>query len=141
MKVVLDTNVLISAIFFSGTPSKILTYWRKGNFTAVISKPIIVEYTRVAEEIGVKFPQVDISEILELFILNSEIVDTGDLRITACEDPDDNKFIECALAGRCEIIVSGDKHLLKLATYQGVEILAPRKFIDNHLKQKRKSEQ
>ncbi len=141
MRVVLDTNVLISAIFFSGTPSKILKHWRKGNFTAVISKPIIVEYTRVAEEIGAKFPQIDISEILELFILNSEIVDTGDLRITACEDPDDNKFIECAIAGRCEIIVSGDKHLLKLATYQGIEILTPRKFIDNYLKPKRKSEQ
>ena len=96
MRVVFDTNVLMSAIFFSGTQSKILKHWRKGDFTAVISKPIIVEYTRVAEEIGEKFPQINISEILELLILNSEIVDTGDLKITACEDPDDNKFIECA---------------------------------------------
>ncbi len=136
MRVVLDTNVLISAIFFSGTPSKILTHWRIGNFTAVISEPIIVEYTRVAEEISAKFPQVNISEILELFILNSEIVDTGDLRITACEDPDDNKFIECAVAGSCGIIVSGDKHLLKLGTYQGIEILMPRKFVDNYLESK-----
>jgi len=140
VRVVFDTNVLMSAIFFSGTPSNILKHWRKGDFTAVISNPIIDEYTRVAEEIGEKFPQIDISEILELFILNSEIVDTGDLKITACEDPDDNKFIECAIAGRCEIIVSGDKHLLKLATYQGIEILTPRKFIDNYLKPKRKSE-
>ncbi len=139
MRVVLDTNVLISAIFFSGTPAKILKHWRKGNFTAVISKPIIFEYTRVAEEIGAKFPQIDISHILELFFLNSEIVDTGDLRITACDDPNDNKFIECAIAGRCEIIVSGDKHLLKLATYQGIEILTPRKFADNYLRTKRKS--
>ena len=90
MRAVLDTNVLISAIFFSGIPAKILKHWRKGNFTAVISKPIIVEYTRVAEEIGAKFPQIDISHILELFILNSEIVDIGDLRITACADPNDN---------------------------------------------------
>ena len=54
----------------------------------VISKPIIDEYTRVAEEIAAKFPQLNIAPILDLFILNSEIVDTGDLRITACEDPD-----------------------------------------------------
>jgi len=132
--VVLDTNVLISGIFFSGPPSKILTHWRKGNFTAVISEPIILEYTRVAEEISKKFPEVDIFEILELFILNSEIVDTGGLKITDCEDPDDNKFLECAVAGNCDFIVSGDKHLLKLSAYQGIEIVAPRKFLDNYLK-------
>jgi len=126
VRVVLDTNVLISGIFFSGLPFKILTHWRKGNFTAVISEPIILEYTRVVEEISAKFPQIDIHEILELFILNSEIVDIGDLKITECEDPDDNKFLECAIAGNCDIIVSGDKHLLKLRAYQGIEILKPR---------------
>ena len=136
MRVVLNTNVLISAIFFSGTPSRILTQWKKGYLTTVISKPIIDEYTRVAEEIAAKFPQLNIAPILDLFILNSEIVDTGDLRITACEDPDDNKFIECAIAGKCQIIVSGDKQLLKLKTYQGIEILTPKKFVDNYLEEK-----
>ena len=77
MKVVIDTIVLISGIFFSGPPSRILSYWKEGNFTAVISESIISEYTRVAEEISKEFPEIDISEILKLFILNSEIVDTG----------------------------------------------------------------
>ncbi len=134
MRVVLDTNVLISGIFFSGLPSKILTHWRKGDFIAVISEPIIFEYTRVAEEISKKFPKIDISEILELFIMNSEIIDTSNLGITACEDPDDNKFLECAIAGKCKLIVSGDKHLLKLNPYRDVEILKPREFLDKHLK-------
>ncbi|WP_461833924.1 putative toxin-antitoxin system toxin component, PIN family [Desulfothermus sp.] len=134
MRVVLDTNVLISGIFFSGSPSKILTYWRKGNFTTVISEPIIFEYIRVAEEISKKFPRVDISDILELFIINSEIVDTGNLKITACEDLDDNKFLEWAIAGKCDLIVSGDKHLLKLNPYEDIEILKPREFLDNYLK-------
>jgi len=134
VRVVLDTNVLISGIFFSGSPSKILTHWRKGNFTTVISEPIIFEYTRVAEEISKKFPEVDISEILELFIMNSEIIDTNNLEITACEDPDDNQFLECAIAGKCDLIVSGDKHLLKLNPYREVEILKPREFLDNYLK-------
>ncbi len=138
MRVVLDTNVLISAIFFTGTPSKILDHWRRGNFTAVVSEPIILEYTRVAEEISTKFPQIDISKILELFILNAEIIDTGALKIRASKDPEDDKFIECAVAGECEIIVSGDKHLLNLVTYQGIEILTPREFVDRHLESNNK---
>ena len=109
MKVVLDTNVLISGIFFPGPPSEILTHWKEGNFITVISESIISEYTRVAEEISKKFPQIEISEILELFILNSEVVDTEDLKIRVCEDPDDNKFLECAIVGNCSVIVSGDK--------------------------------
>jgi putative PIN family toxin of toxin-antitoxin system len=133
VKVVIDTNVLISSIFFSGPPSKILSHWKERDFTTVISESIISEYTRVTEEISKKFPEIEISEILELFILNSEIVDTGDLKIRVCEDPDDNKFLECAIVGNCSVIVSGDKHLLKLREYQGIKILRPREFIDNYL--------
>ena len=136
MRVVLDTNVLISGIFFSGPPAEILSHWRKGNFTAVISEPIVLEYTRVAEEIGHKFPQIEITEILGLFILNSEIVDPGGLEIRECEDPADNRFLECAIAGGCEVIVSGDKHLLKMSEYRGVKILKPRDFLDKHLNSK-----
>jgi len=133
VRVVLDTNVLISGIFFSGPPAKLLAHWRERNFTTVISEPIVLECIRVAEEISQKFPQIKITEILERFILNSEIVDTGDLKITECEDPDDNKFLECAIAGNCDIIVSGDKHLLKITEYRGVKIIKAREFLDNYL--------
>ena len=134
MRVVLDTNVLISGIFFSGPPAKILSHWRKGNFIAVISEPIILEYTRVAKEISQKFTQIEITEILGLFILNSEIIDPGGLEIR--EDLADNKFLECAIAGGCEVIVSGDKHLLKMSEFHGVKILKPRDFLDKYLNSK-----
>ncbi len=98
-----------------------------------MSKPIIEEYIRVAKEIGIKFPQIDISKIIELFILNSEIIDTTNFKITVCDDPDDDKFIECAIAGKGKIIVSGDKHLLKLGKYQDIKILTPRKFVEHYL--------
>jgi len=136
VRVVLDTNVLISGIFFSGPPAKILSHWRKGNFIAVISEPIILEYTRVAEEISQKFTQIEITEILGLFILNSEIIDPGGLEIRECEDLADNKFLECAIAGGCEVIVSGDKHLLKMSEFHGVKILKPRDFLDKYLNSK-----
>jgi uncharacterized protein len=50
-----------------------------------------------------------------------------------CEDPDDDKFIECAIASKTEIIVSGDKHLLKVTGYQGINVLKPREFVDFYL--------
>ena len=53
--------------------------------------------------------------------------------ITACEDPDDNKFIECAIAGDTNIIVSGDKHLLRISGYQGISVLKPREFADRYI--------
>ena len=133
MRVVIDTNVLISGIFFSGPPAEILDHWKKRAFLSVISEPIIIEYVRVAEEISRKFPPIKIAEILDLFILHSEIVDTNGIEIKECEDPDDDKFLECAVAGGCQIIVSGDKHLLNIAKYQEVKILKPRNFLDQYV--------
>jgi predicted nucleic acid-binding protein len=50
-----------------------------------------------------------------------------------CEDPDDDKFIACALAGRCRVIVSGDGHLLKVSGFRGLTVMSPRRFIDENL--------
>ncbi len=133
MKVVIDTNVLMSAIFFGGVPSKILEQWKNGKFKTVVSELIILEYVRVADELNKKFEIVDITKVVEYFILNSEIIDTGNLRIEKCEDPDDNKFLECAIAGNCKVIISGDKHLLKLNPFEGIEILKPREFLNRFL--------
>ncbi len=133
MKIILDTNVLISGIFFSGPPSQILKAWQKGKIQIAISKEILSEYHRVAEELSKKFPSVDISQILELFTVHAEMVNTQELEVLVCEDPDDNMFISCALGSKSKIIVSGDKHLLKISGYQEIEVLKPRVFIDNHL--------
>jgi hypothetical protein len=81
-----------------------------------------------------KYPIVDISGIIEMVTIYSEIVGTDGYEIFECEDPDDNKFVECAMAGNCKTIVSGDKHLLKLSGFQNINVLTPRKFVDLHLK-------
>ena len=133
MRVVLDTNVLISGIFFSGPPAEILTHWKNRTFESVVSEPIITEYVRVTEEIAKKFPKLEIAEVLDLFIVNSKVVDTSGLEIRLCEDPDDDKFLECAVAGECQAIVSGDKHLLKVKEFQGIKIIKARDFLDNYL--------
>ncbi len=134
MKIVMDTNVLISGIFFSGPPYHILKAWKEGEIKIAISEDILTEYQRIAEELSKQFPGVDIEQILELLTIHAEIVDTHGFETTACQDPDDNMFLSCALASKSKIIVSGDKHLLKIAGYEGIDVFKPRAFIDNFLK-------
>jgi len=134
MKIVLDTNVFISGIFFSGPPSKILQAWRDLKIQIILSEEIIEEYQRVAEELSSKFSAVDIDRIIELLTIYGEVFETKNISVSVCEDPDDNKFIECAIASNSKLIVSGDKHLLNITGYQGILVLKPRDFIDNHLK-------
>ena len=133
MKIILDTNVLISGIFFSGPPYQILKAWQEGKIQIAVSKEILAEYHRIAEELSEKFSSVEISQILELFTIHAEMVNTQGLEVSVCEDPDDNMFISCALGSKSKIIVSGDKHLLKISGYQEIEVLKPRIFLDNQL--------
>jgi len=66
--------------------------------------------------------------------IHGKFVDTQNIDIAVCEDPDDNKFIECAIASNCKIIVSGDKHLLKFTDYKGITVLNSRNFVERYLK-------
>ena len=133
MRVILDTNVFISGIFFSGPPSQILEAWRNQSIQILFSQKILDEYQKVAEALAVKFPTVDILPILELVTIHGQLVDAQGLEISVCEDPADDKFFECAVAGKCKTIVSGDKHLLKLSGYQEIMVLKPRDFMEKYL--------
>ena len=133
MRIVLDTNVFISGIFFAGPPSQILKAIGNQNLQIILSKEIFDEYSRVAKSLSLKFPAINIMSIIELIAIYGEFIDTENFIISACDDPDDDKFLECAMAGQCDIIVSGDKHLLKLSGYRGIAVLSPRKFVDNYL--------
>lgn len=134
MKIVLDTNVFISGIFFHGPPAQILEAWKKSKLQIVLSKEIIEEYQRVAETLADKFPGVEISSIIEMVAVHSEIIDAEGIEVLECEDPDDNKFFECAIASKAKLIVSGDKHLLKISGYKDIVVYKPRDFVDLYLK-------
>ena len=134
MKIVLDTNVFISGIFFSGPPSQILQSWRQSKTKIVLTEQILAEYQRIGAELSAKYPSVNIEPIIELFTIFGEFVETRGISETICEDPDDNKFIECAIASQSKLIVSGDKHLLNISGYKEIEVLKPREFVDNYLK-------
>ena len=133
MRVILDTNVLVSGIFFSGPPFQILKAWRDRKLHLVISTDILAEYQRVATILGEKYNTIDLQPIFDLITVNSEIIEAPPLNAPVCADPDDDMFIACALASNCKIIVSGDKHLLDVNGYQGIEVLKPRPFVDTYL--------
>ena len=75
----------------------------------------------------------DITPVLEFITINAEIVSPQGLEEPICVDPDDDKFFTCAIAGRCAVIVSGDKHLLDKSGYAGVSVQKPRDFVDKVL--------
>jgi putative PIN family toxin of toxin-antitoxin system len=136
LKVVVDTNVLISGIFFSGAPSEILRAWRSGKLQICITPEIIDEYMKVTGTLAEQFPHIETNQILTLIIAHSEVIQAPPLSHQVCQDPYDDKFLACALAAESKLIISGDKHLLKLSEYQGVTILSPRAFVEQYLKNK-----
>ena len=133
MRIVLDTNVFISGVFFAGPPLQILRAWRDGKVKLILSLEILEEYQRVGRILAKKFPGVDLDPILDLLAVGAELISAPDLPEPLCEDPEDDKFLACALAGKSRHIVSGDRHLLKISGCRGVTILSPRAFVETYL--------
>ena len=133
MKVVLDTNVLVSGVFFSGPPYRILSAWRDGVVQLIASPAVVEEYRRVGERLAAKFSGISLDPMLGLVATHALVVPDRVLARPVCDDPDDDKFLACALAGRCRIVVSGDKALLRVSGYRRIEVLTPRQFVDTYL--------
>ncbi len=133
LRVVIDTNVFISS-FFGGVPGKIIDLWKNGEITLCLSQDIVEEYLEVLIRLGLKDEQ-KLSKLTKLFAEGYNSVFAGNtpkLQIVK-DDPDDNKFIECAVELECKIIVSGDKHLKKIKKYIDIEIISPREFIEKFI--------
>ena len=131
MKVVVDTNVLVSGVFFGGMPSRILEAWRDKRIDVVVSPDILEEYRRVGEHLETQFTDVSLAPFLALLVMNAEIIEPPDLPEQVSRDSDDDKFIACAIAGGCHVIISGDKDLLSISGYRGVKVVAPREFLES----------
>ena len=130
-RVVIDTNVVVSAFLFGGTPGKLIPMWKSGRIQPFASKEIIDEYLRV-----LAYPKFNLSEEEINFILYHEILPYFEVvrakhgPLIIADDPLDDKFIRCAEAARAKIIISGDQHLTDLKSYGKVRILIPSRFID-----------
>jgi putative PIN family toxin of toxin-antitoxin system len=122
-RVVLDTNVLISALLFKGRTARIVTLWRKGKIVPVMSRETFDELRRVLEYPKFSLSQREIKAIIEEEILPFfEVVDVDRPVEKVARDPDDDKFIACAIAGKATCIVTGDKALWDLQVNESVKI-------------------
>ncbi|MCM1100210.1 MAG: putative toxin-antitoxin system toxin component, PIN family [Clostridium sp.] len=132
MKIVIDTNVLISGMFFGGFPEKILSAVVGQKITACATAEIINEYEEVVQEM-VSRKQGHINRtILSPLIKAMEIIEPV-TQVEICRDPDDNKFLECAADSHALYIVSGDKDLLIIGQFENVQIVTAKDFYEKYL--------
>jgi len=129
MRVVIDTNIFVSS-FFGGKPRKIIDLWKEGKITLCLSKDILNEYIEVLHRIGLQ-DEVELEELLSLFTKSFNILFTTKTpRIKVVkDDPDDDKFIECAVALKAEVIITGDKAIEVIEQYMNIKILTPQQFL------------
>ena len=129
MNIVCDTNVLISGVLFGGNAREILRLASRGVLINFISPNILREAERVLGRSKFGLRPEHVLEIIALFKDTFEIV-IPSLEVHAIQsDPEDNHVIEAAMAARAEFIISGDKHLLKLAEWEGIHVVSPAPFI------------
>ena len=128
--VVIDTNVLVSALLFGGLPGELIPLWKTRRIQPIASKDTIDEYIRV-----LAYPKFDLIEEEINFLLYRELLPYFEtIRVRSVSeivkaDPSDDKFIRCAEAGRAQTIISGDQHLLSLKTYHDIEIVTTAQFL------------
>ncbi len=132
MKIVVDTNVLISGVFFGGFPRKILSSIVGRKMTACATAEIINEYEEIVQEM-IDRKQGHINRaILAPLISAMEIIEPVS-HIEICRDPDDDKFLECAKDSHALYIVSGDKDLLVIKEYGQIQIVTAKDFCEKYL--------
>jgi uncharacterized protein len=128
LRVVIDTNVLVSS-FFGGNPREVLNLWRDQKLSLCLTDEIVAEYLEVLARFGQA--KEAIREFLALLSESNNVVFVNPTeRVQAvAADPADNKFLECAIAAGAAAIISGDQHLLGLKEFRGIPILEPAKFL------------
>ena len=129
MKVVCDTNVLVSGFLFRGNPRAILQLISKGRLTGFISIPLLRELEEVLQRPKFNLAQPHVRAILELVQQTFHLVSPKEKLAVVPEDPDDNVMVEAALAAAADCITSGDQHLLRLGVFRTIQIVSPAQFL------------
>jgi uncharacterized protein len=127
-KVVIDVNVFISAFGWGGTPFKVIELLEKGEIRNCISEEILNELCRAVNYPKLAFPHELQTNIIEFIVVYSDIF-VIKKHIEVALDPDDNKFIECAIAAGAKYIITGDKDLLSMKQYKSIKIVTPVAFL------------
>jgi len=138
MRAVIDTNVLLSALLWGGTPRALLEHVRNGTVTLISSPALLAELARVIDR-----PKFDVillrtntsrAQTLAEVRLLAEVIDPPPLAQPVCRDKDDDAVLALALAAQADIVISGDDDLLCLASFEGIPILMPAQALQKVLK-------
>lgn len=139
MRIVLDTNTVISSLLWFGNPRQILDLAEEGTVTICTSSDLLNELEKVLArpKFTGRFAAVgtSVEEVLDRFIELAEVVEVLEKVTVVTADPDDDAVISCALAAGADCIVSGDAHLLDLKSYGDVEILSAAQFLGEKINQ------
>jgi len=134
MRVVMDTNVIVSALIRPrGVSGALLFYALQGAYTVLYTEAILQEWIQVLQRPKIRekygITEQDIHTIVAFFLVRGEYVEaTTHLRV--CRDSQDDKFLVAAIDGKADVIVSGDKDLLALSPFRGIPIVSPRQFLN-----------
>lgn len=129
-RVVLDTNVIVSALLFKGAVSRLVVLWQKRGIIPVVSKETFAELTTVLQYPKFSLSNDEIRSLIEHEILPYfEVVEIDKDVKGICRDPGDDKFISCALSASVDCLVSGDKDFCGLGGYKTIRIISTSDFL------------
>jgi putative PIN family toxin of toxin-antitoxin system len=134
MRLVLDTNIYVSNLISEkGNPAKIVRWWLEGEFDVLVSQPIIDEILLVSgyERIQKKYAQVRENRLEYAALIAEQAlwIEPQEKLDVIAADESDNRYVECAVAGGAQYIITGDEHLLELGEYEGIRVLTPAAFV------------
>jgi len=132
VKVVVDTNVIVSGLGFGGRPFDVLLRTFDQDKQLLASEQTLQELERVMSYEHLPFTTTEQIQYPRILRLEATIV-APSTTIETVRDSDDDKFLECAVAGDADCIVSGDEDLLELESYQGIQIITPALFLERYI--------
>jgi len=129
MRVVVDTNIIVSG-YLGGSLEAIIIAWKSGKFTLVVSAAIVDEYLSVLKRPKFRIENTEIEDFTALLLDKAEFIIPLEQIHAIDSDASDNKFLEAAVTGHANLIVSGDAHLLELRTFRDIAIVTAREFVE-----------
>lgn len=129
MRITIDTNILVSALGWNGAEASVVEMVLESKLELYLSTEILSEFFRVVKYPKFRFTDSEIDGFIGRLLSNSVIVNPSQPVKVIIDDPAYNKILECALEGKSEFIISGDRHLLSLGEYEGIKILRAVDFL------------
>ena len=130
MTVVIDTNVVLSAILFGGKSKQVLEMALSGSIPLAISESLIIELQGVLQRPKFKLSAQLVQTIISEYASIANWIEPSEHFKVVVDDPSDNYFIDCAVAAKADYLITGDRHLLNLGKFKMIKIVSADTFID-----------